>query len=67
MSTFISWLAAYGIKKIPLKYFLPIMETFAGPTVPATKAEALNFYRECYRWLGDGANIQNITKNLKKV
>jgi hypothetical protein len=42
------------------------METFAASTVPATKTEALNFYRECYRWLGDGPTIQAIIKNLKK-
>ena len=43
------------------------MEGFAGSTVPATKNEALNFYRECFRWLGDGPLILNIVKNLKKV
>lgn len=51
---------------MPLKSFLPLIEGFAGSTNPQTKGEALNFYRECYRWLGDGPNIQNIIKNLKK-
>ena len=43
------------------------MEGFAASTVPATKNEVLNFYRECFRWLGDGPLILNIVKNLKKV
>ena len=61
-----AWLAAYGMKKVSLKPFLTVMETFAASTVPATKNEALNFYREVFRWLGDGPNMQAIIKNLKK-
>jgi len=34
------------------------MENFAASTVPATKTEALNFYKELYRWLGEGPAIQ---------
>lgn len=45
------------MKKVQVKNYLPIIENFAGSTVPATKNEALNFYRELYRWLGDGPTI----------
>lgn len=54
MSAVTAWLAAYGTKKVNLKPLLPIMENFAASTVPAIKQEALNFYRECYRWYGEG-------------
>jgi hypothetical protein len=57
MTTVTSLLATFGSKKISLKPFIPVFEQFAASSVPATKAEALNFYRECYRWLGDGPAI----------
>jgi hypothetical protein len=59
-------LVAFGPKKVGLKSFLKLMEDFAGSTVPATKTEALNFYREIYRWMGDGPNLEMIIKNLKQ-
>lgn len=57
MQTFTTLLGTYGVKKIQLKAFLPVFEGFAASTVPVTKGEALNFYKESYRWLGDGPNI----------
>jgi hypothetical protein len=42
------------------------MEDAAGSTTPATKAEGLNFFKECYRWLGDGPLIDALIKNLKQ-
>ena len=61
----LSLLTTYGPKKVPLKNFLKIIEEFAGSTNPLIKTEALNFFRECYRWLGDGPSIEAIIKNLK--
>jgi hypothetical protein len=42
------------------------MEDAAGSTTPAVKAEGLNFFKECYRWLGDGQAIDALIKNLKQ-
>lgn len=65
MTTLTLWLAAFGPKKVPLKLFLKTMEEFAASTVPSVKTEALNFFKECYRWLGDGPAIEALIKNLK--
>lgn len=65
MTTLNFWLAAYGPKKVPLKIFKKPMEDFAASTVPSVKTEALNFFKECYRWLGDGPSIDSYIMNLK--
>jgi hypothetical protein len=44
-----SWLSSYGVKKVKVKTFLPIIETTAGSSFPAVRTEAMNFYRECYK------------------
>ena len=49
-----SWLSNYGVKKIKIKSFLPIVEVLAANTNPAVRTEAMNFYKECYKYLGDG-------------
>lgn len=59
-------MAAFGLKKVNIKGFLTQMETFAASVQPATKTEALNFYREVYRWVGAGPTMTTIIKNLKK-
>jgi hypothetical protein len=59
-----SWLGSFGVKKIKVKSFLPIIETAAGSSVPAIRGEAMNFYKECYKWLGDG--LKPLLANLKK-
>jgi len=59
-----SWLNSYGVKKVKVKSFLPIVETAAGSSFPAVRSEAMNFYRECYKWLGEG--MKPFIANLKK-
>lgn len=61
----ISLLGAYGPKKVQLKPFMKMMEDAAGSTTPAIKVEGLNFYKECFRWLGDSPVIEGLIKNLK--
>jgi hypothetical protein len=41
------------------------MEDAAGSTTPAIKVEGLNFYKECFRWLGESPVIEGLIKNLK--
>ena len=41
------------------------MEDAAGSTTPSVKTEGLNFFKECYRWMGDGPVIEALIKNLK--
>ena len=65
MQALIIWLGAYGPKKVQLKAFIKPMEDAAASTTPAVKAEGLNFFKECYRWLGDGPLIEGLIKNLK--
>lgn len=53
----IAWISAFGPKKVALKAYLPVVENLSKSTVPATKNEAMNFYRELYKWLGEGPTI----------
>ena len=48
-----SAMAAFGVRHIPFKPFLGAMEKFAGNSNPVVRGEALNFYKECYRWVRD--------------
>jgi hypothetical protein len=59
-----SWLANYGVKKVKIKSFLPLVETAAGSSNPAIRTEAMNFYKECYKSLGDA--LKPLISNLKK-
>ena len=52
MVTLNVWLSSYGVNKIKVKPFLPIMETLSGSSNPEVRKEAMNFYKECYKWLG---------------
>ena len=66
IQAFITLLGAYGPKKVQLKGFVKSMEDAASSTTPATKTEGRNFFKECYRWLGDGPLIDGLIKNLKQ-
>jgi hypothetical protein len=59
-------LGSYGPKKIQLKPFIKFMEDAAASTTPAVKTDGLNFFKECYRWMGDGPVIEALIKNLKQ-
>ena len=53
IATINSAMAAFGIRLIPFKPFVGAMEKFAGNSNPVVRGEALNFYKECYRWVRD--------------
>ena len=59
-----SWLSSYGAKKIKIKSFLKIVENNANSATPALRSEALNFYKECYKWIGK--DIKLLLTELKK-
>jgi CLASP N terminal len=46
-------ISSFGIKLIPYKSFIPHMEKLAGNSNPIVRSEAINFYKECYRWIRD--------------
>jgi len=59
-------LTNYGAKKLDyLKPFLPNIEKLAGSTVSALRTEAMNFYKEAYRFMGDA--IRPFLVKLKKA
>jgi hypothetical protein len=60
-----SWLSNYGVKKIKIKNFFTIVETSASSQFPAVRSEAMNFYKECFKWLG-AEGIKPFIANLKK-
>lgn len=47
-----------------MKNFTSIIENAAGSSNPATRAEAMNFYKECYKGYGDG--VKPLMANIKK-
>ena len=57
-------LAGFGPKRVKMKSYLSAMETQAGNSTPALRNEALNFYKECFRWLKDG--VKQFIEPLKK-
>lgn len=59
-----SWLSNYGVKKIKIKSFLPIVEGLAASSNPGLRTEAMNFYKECYKFLGDA--LKPLISGLKK-
>jgi hypothetical protein len=59
-----SWLSNYGAKKIKIKSFLKIVENNANSPTPALRTEAMNFYKECFKWMGK--DIKMLTNELKK-
>lgn len=46
-----SLISSYGIKFIPFKVFIPAIEKFAANSNAGLRSEALNFYKECYKWV----------------
>ena len=59
-----SWVSNYGNKKIKLKSFLKIIENYASSPTPSLRSEAINFYKEVYKWLGE--SIKTLYGDLKK-
>lgn len=59
-----SWLANYGAKKVKVKSFLKIVENNANSATPGLRSEAMNFYKECYKWMGK--DVKMLLTDLKK-
>lgn len=59
-----SIMAAFGVKKLPFKPFVPAIEKHAAASNPQVRGEALNFYKECYKWVRD--LIKPAVEKLKK-
>jgi len=59
-----SWIGNYGVKKVKVKPFLPFAETAASHTNPQMRAEIMNFYVQCYKWLGEA--LKPLIDKLKK-
>lgn len=46
----------YGSRKLDsLRPFVPSIEKLAGSSISALRNEAMNFYKEALKWMGDGA------------
>jgi len=58
-----SWLAGFGSSKVKLKPFLQQVEALAASTNPQVRTEAINFYKEAFKWMKDG--IRPLISNLK--
>ena len=43
---------------------MPFAETAAGSSNPSIRAEAMTFYKECYKYLGEG--LKPLISGLKK-
>ena len=48
-----NWVGSYGVKKIKVKPFLPLMEELANSSNAGMRQNVMDFYKECYKWLGD--------------
>ena len=59
-----STIAAFGVKKLSFKPFVPAIEKYAAASNPQVRGEALNFYKECYKWVRD--LIKPAVEKLKK-
>ena len=58
-------LAAHGPYRVPVRTILKQMEIFSSSTNPTTKLEALNFFKECFMWVGNDHRFLSIVKRLK--
>ena len=59
-----STISAFGVKKLSFKPFVPAIEKYAAASNPQVRGEALNFYKECYKWVRD--LIKPAVEKLKK-
>jgi hypothetical protein len=64
MTALCQWVGNFGVKKVKVKPFLSIAETSAGSSNPQLRGETMNFYKECYKWLGEA--LKPLITNLKK-
>lgn len=51
ISTVNALISSFGVKVLSYKPFLPHMEKLAGNSNPIVRGEAINFYKECYKWI----------------
>jgi cytoskeleton-associated protein 5 len=54
----------FGAKKVPFKSFVGFIEKAAGASNPSVRTEAMNFYKECFRWVRE--LINPFVEKLKK-
>jgi len=47
-------LLLFGTKRVDLKYYLEQVIKNCNSTNPQVKSEAMGFFKEAYKWLGDG-------------
>ena len=57
-------ISSFGIKKLPFKPFVGIMEKYAAVSNPQVRGEALGFYKEVFKWVRD--LIKPSVEKLKK-
>ena len=57
-------IAAFGVKKIPVPKFAPVILNAANSSNPAARTEAMNCYKSLYLYLGDG--VDTFTEKLKQ-
>ena len=55
----------FGFKLVPFKPFIGQIEKYASVSNATVRSEALNFYKECYRWVREA--IQPQVDKLKKA
>ena len=59
-------LLAYGLNKFPATKYLKQIETAANSSSPVVRAEAMNCYKACFRWVGE-EGIEPVIEGLKQV
>jgi len=59
-----SLLSNFGSDRVKIKSFICQAEEKAGNANPAVKTEAINFYKEAFKWLQDA--IMPLVQKLKK-
>jgi len=59
-----SLIAAYGVKKIPIQKFAPVILSAANSSNPAARTEAMNCYKSLYLWLKEATDT--FTDTLKQ-
>lgn len=59
-----SLVQAFGVRHVPYKVFLPIIEKHACSTNASLRSEALSFFKELYKWIRE--LVLSSTQQLKK-